>query len=537
MFDTFILNSLIEELNHNLLSYRLQRVLSPGPMSYILRFRKDRQLLLHLDPSRCFAALAGDEVKETDSPTPFSIYLRRNLQNAKLISIKQRAFDRVMELSFLASTPTFDKRILKLIIELMGRHSNMILTDENDRIIQALKYTPHLSETQHIIRIGKTYRDMETGKEDPLSSSLASTNYKEASGFTPKLMRLLPDEIKALNLSEISNWLIRQNRFSLYLDPNGNPYDFHRFENPTLSFVSFPTVSSLILSYYQTRSRQEHSLSHKRRFEQIINTRIERVERKLQKQRRELDQAMDADSLKQIGDILLSSLHLLPKRGNQVEVYDYYSDEMRNIELNDKFSVSQNAQQYYKRYEKAKRAKSMIEEQLENSQQEYRRLEQLRFDLSLSTDYSDLRLIEQELIHEGYLPKTNNKPSVSVSKPRRFEYLGAVYLVGKNASQNNEITFRTKDRSFLWFHAKDIPGSHVILLQSEEDSSSDQLLFGAKLAAYFSRDHQTRVQVDYTQLKYVKKHRGANLGNVYYTNQRSILTDVKASEILIYEKV
>ena len=536
MFDTFVLNSLIDELNKNILSYRLQRVLSPSQYSYILRFRRDKQLLISLDPSRCYAGMMGGEQKEVDSPTPFSTYLRRTLSNAKLLRIAQRAFDRVLELTFSASTPTMDRIELRLIIELMGRHSNMIVTDDEGRILQALKYTPHMSESQHIVRIGRLYEDLPSNREHPLESTLLSSQYKDVAGYTPKLMRLLPEEIKARPIDEISQWILAQEKFSMYIDEEGKPYDFHRFENPSLSFISFPTLSSLIEAYYQSLSRREHSSAYKRRFEQILNTRKDRIERKLQKQLQELDQAKDANQFKETADILLAALYSLPKRAASVEVYDFYREQLRVITLNEKYTVSQNAQLFYKNYEKAKRAKKIIESQLQKSRDEYDRLEQLRYDLSMASSVSDLQEIEEALISEAFLPKSTKKKPPQKSKPRRFEYQGATYLVGKNAVQNNEITFRSPRRDYLWFHAKDIPGSHVVLLQTEEETTEEQLFFGAQLAAYFSKDPQTRVQVDVTQLKHVRKQRGSALGRVTYTNQRSIIAEGKAEDILLLEK-
>lgn len=536
MFDTFVLHALIDEINKNVLSYRLQRIISPGPMSLILRFRKDLQIFFSLDPSRCYATMISSEQKESDSPTPFSQYLKKSLQGARLLGVRQRAFDRVMEIHFLASTPTMDRVELKLIIELMGRHSNVIVTDAQDMILQALRYTPHLSESPHVVRIGRQYIDMPTGKENPLTSELPSSRYKEVGGFTPKLMRLLPGQIKEQSLSEIANWLLTQHDYALYVDEDKKAYDFHRFSNDSLQYISYPTISSLIEAYYQALSRRESSGAYKRRFEQMINTRLERVERKLQKQRQELDQAKDAHHLKEAGDILFAHLYSLPKRAASVEVHDFYHDRMRVIELNEKFTISQNAQRYYKNYEKAQRANKIIESQLKKSQEEYERLEQLRYELSITEGFSDIREIEQALIAEGYLPGTGKKTSQAPSKPRKFIYEGVTYLVGKNASQNNDITFRQPQRDFLWFHAKDIPGSHVVLQQSEDKVTDDQLLFGAKLAAYFSKEPKNKIEVDVTQLKYVKKIRGSSLGKVTYTNHRTIITQGSAEDIFLHEK-
>lgn len=536
MFDTFVLHALTREIEENLTSMRVQRVLSPAPMTFLLRFRKDRQLLISLDASRCYGSILGEDDKESDQPTPYSIYLRKMLQGAKLVRAEQRALDRVLDLTFLATTPTLEKVTVHLIAEFMGRHANLIFTDAQYQILQALKYTPHLSESQHIVRIGKFYSDMPSDKEHPLTSLLPSSSFKQVGGYSPRLMRLLPEEIKERPMREISAWLLGSEDFTLFIGDDGRPFDYHRFTSEIFVATHFPTISEAMNAFYRELSKKEHTSAAKRRLEQILARRMERAERKLALQLQEMEEAKGAKEFKEAADILLANLYSLPNRAARVEVYDFYKEEMRTLALKERLTIRENAALLYKQYEKSQRAKRLIEEQIEKSRREIDILGQLRYDLSIASSAAEIASAESAASSEGYLPVRKSKKVLPLSGPRVYCYADARYLVGRSGAQNLELTMRHGERDHLWFHAKDIPGSHVVLELKEEEATSEQLHFGAKLAAFYSKSQGSPVSVDRTELRHVRRQKGGPQGSVTYVKQRSIIAGAGAEEILPYEK-
>lgn len=532
MFDHYIVASLAKEIQESLVGIRLQKIWSQNQQAFLLKFKSNAFFLIDLSPQKCHGRLVKSKIETQDLPQPFLLALRKNLEGAKLLDCQQIHNDRTLCLSFQGRTLTYDSVVYKLYLEFMGRHGNAIITDNENTILYAYKTTPFESQSNHIIRPGRNYEPLRHAKKDPTGSKESSEAILDYAGFYKKLIRLLPQDILAQSVGEIHQWISSSSDFRIYLDSEGDSIDFHQFNNDKKRSLSYPDLSTLLDAYYGSEKSKNKKLRHAKR---ILNNRLKVTEEKIDKLKDNLTKTEEAEKHKLMGELLLAYLHEIEGKSDQVELIDYYKNEPIIISLDPIKTPLENAQAYYKKYEKLIRSRPALKEQLSLAVKELFSLEQLLFDVEQVESNSEVDDIYEELEKMNLIQKQKRKKTIKIS-PRVFIYNNLRYEVGKNNKQNDEIRKKVKNKNFVWFHAKNIPGSHVVLHEEIHKASREDLLFGAKLASYYSKTKGELVTVDYTSLSKVKKPKSSAPGFVSYHGENQINVNAVAEEILPFEK-
>ncbi len=512
--------------------------------------------------------LTNDRKQSPESAPLFCMLLRKHLAGARFCAALQPDFERIIKLEF-DSTNEFAEPCKKfLIAELMGRHSNIILVDESGKIIDAIRHIDFSISSMRQVLPGLLYEyPPAQGKANPLEVRLNEiidiltdgtdrADKAVMSGFcgiSPLLSReivhrafgindIYMDELgysKLLDLAASCFEMFRQIKagdFSpcyLVRKDTGKPFEFSALPilqyGETASVVLQESMSETVENFYRERDRQER-ISHKSsRLVRIVSNNIDRCAKKLIAQRSELADTENMEYYRRCAELITANLYALKENMSEVVVVDYYSPDMQEvtIPLDKKLSPAANAQRYFKKYNKAKTAREELKKQIEKAERELDYLESVEEELKEAETEADLSEIADELFDEGYIrrPKDARRKKRETQKPMEFfSPDGFRVLVGKNNKQNDLLTLKTAKNSDMWFHTKDIHGSHVVLCYEHgKEFTEDAILFAARLAAKYSKaSESSQVPVDYTLVKYVKKPSGAAPGMVIYTDQKTV---------------
>lgn len=580
--DGLVVSALVHEFNNILTFNKIEKIYQPETDEIIMHLRsqgKNLKLLLSANSNYPRVHFTNVNKENPSIPANFCMLLRKYLQGSKIVSITQPNFERIIKFKF----ETFDelnmKKSIDLIIEMMGRHSNIILVDcETQQILDSIKrvsldisrYRQVLPGLQYsmppsqnklnpleIIDFQDFYTALSNNPHNYLQKNILNTfigisplvareicyiaNIKEDILLSHLSQRELQELYKAFS-SLIEK--VKTNDFTPYffVDRENNKYiDFSVINIKHLSLYKkgeATSVSSMLETFYIQRDQRERIQQKSHGLRKSITTKLDRLYNKIQNLHQDLRKAKKLDTYKLKGDLLTSNLYQIQKGCDKIEVINYYDENssLITIELDKRLSPSQNAQNYYKKYNKAKNALLEVNKQLEKSKAEIDYLEQIVISIDQSTYLSDLEEIHNELIETGYLKKRLNKKNITHFKKSGYlKYRsseGFEILVGKNNKQNDEITLKVADKEDLWFHIKDMPGSHVILKTGGQLPTEASLLEAANLAAYYSKGkHTTKVAVDYTTKKNVRKPKGAKPGMVIYDNYVTILANGEESSI------
>lgn len=580
--DGLVVSALVHEFNNILTFNKIEKIYQPETDEIIMHLRsqgKNLKLLLSANSNYPRVHFTNVNKENPSIPANFCMLLRKYLQGSKIVSITQPNFERIIKFKF----ETFDelnmKKYIDLIIEMMGRHSNIILVDcETQQILDSIKrvsldisrYRQVLPGLQYsmppsqnklnpleIIDFQDFYTALSNNPHNYLQKNILNTfigisplvareicyiaNIKEDILLSHLSQRELQELYKAFS-SLIEK--VKTNDFTPYffVDRENNKYiDFSVINIKHLSLYKkgeATSVSSMLETFYIQRDQRERIQQKSHGLRKSITTKLDRLYNKIQNLHQDLRKAKKLDTYKLKGDLLTSNLYQIQKGCDKIEVINYYDENssLITIELDKRLSPSQNAQNYYKKYNKAKNALLEVNKQLEKSKAEIDYLEQIVISIDQSTYLSDLEEIHNELIETGYLKKRLNKKNITHFKKSGYlKYRsseGFEILVGKNNKQNDEITLKVADKEDLWFHIKDMPGSHVILKTGGQLPTEASLLEAANLAAYYSKGkHTTKVAVDYTTKKNVRKPKGAKPGMVIYDNYVTILANGEESSI------
>ncbi len=498
----------------------------------------------------------------------FCMLLRKRLQGARLVEINQPGLERVMHFTFEATNELGDRVKLILSIEIMSKYSNIILTDENGVIIDALKRVDAEMSSQRLVLPGLEYalppaqdklNMLETKAADflarikalPKDTELSKAILSVLQGVSPVVCREL--EYQAGRGRELSSKTMSdEDAFRLgffyqklketleetagkpYMiaDKNGKPMDFsfieiHQFGTSAV-VRSSESFSGLLEAFYSERDKLERMKVKEQDLLKLLSNLYERTSRKINNQRAELEKSIDRESLKVKGDLLSANLYAIEKGANSAALLNFYdeSQSIMEIKLNPALTPQQNAQRYYKEYSKAKTAEIKLKEQISLAEAELLYIDSVFESLSLAQNERDLSEIKTELADEGYLRiirKKREKQSKQ-SEPLSFTVTdGFTVLVGRNNTQNDRLTLKTAGKLDYWFHTKNIPGSHTVLLTNGKEPGEQAMQDAANLAAKYSRGKEAaQVAVDYTQVKNVSKPHGAKPGMVIYNNFKTI---------------
>lgn len=563
--DGFTLRALVAELAPLLADARLTKIHQPArdEVALILYHqRRDWRLVLSVNPR--WARLSVEDIGPDNppAPPPFCMVLRKHLDGARLVEIAQDGLERVVTLAFAVRDELGELRRKRLLLEIMGRHSNLILLDERGTVIDAIRRVGDEDAPRPLLP-GLPYAppprplkpDALTADRASLAGALRSCLPAAAAlsdglfGLSPLLAReicaragidprapaeaLRPTEIDAIydSLAALRSdkQALRPQAVTL---PDGrtefSAYELTQFGAEPRRY--YPSINSLVADVLGGEERREAIASLKRSLAAVVRRESERCQRKRAAQLEEARRGAEADDLRLIGELILANLHRLRKRMTDVTLADYAGNE-RTVKLDPSLSPSDNAQAYFRRYARAKKAAVAAAEQARRTGEELAYLNEVAFAIEQANDITTLNDIGAELAEQGYLrDATGARPAkAATSAPRRFISAdGYEILVGRNNIQNDLVTMKLARPGDIWLHAKDIPGAHVILRAGNGPLPASAIAEAAALAAYYSSARAaTKVPVDYTERRHVRKVPGARPGMVIYDHQKTIMVAPK----------
>lgn len=564
--DGLTLKVLVNELNERLRNGRILKIYQPTALTVTLHLRLPGETQILLISANAEDARLHTIKKQPENPAAppsFCMLLRKYLEPSRLIGVEQQGTDRIVRLRLESINISGEPVEYTLVFELLGRHTNLYLLDQSNQILDAIKRFPEAGIIpggiyQPPSDQGKLEPDMVSEADfidgvrlEPANSKIWRWLQNTFQGFSKtaaqEVVRRagLAAVIERSDLTE-EDWVALYNAFQELLselDKGGSPgyypleNDFaaYRFQGKTPE--SYDSTDALIASVLGERStkRQVEQLANslKRR----INTHYRRVLRKEEIQKTALLEAEQADQWRHRGELLTANFHLLKPGLKEIEVADYTQEDQPQIciELDPLLQPAANVQRIFKRYHKEKASQKHTARQLRRTRLERRYLEGIILQLEMAESESILQEIEAELTIEGYLKrnrKRQRKPEKQAQEPARYLSAdGLPILVGRNNRQNDLLTFKMSSPRHLWLHARNQPGSHVIIL-AEEEIPPKTLEQAALLAAYFSKGRSSsNVAVDYTLRRHVRKPRGAKPGFVRYEQAQTIFVNPDESKL------
>lgn len=546
-FDGLFVHLLTHELNESLLGGRISKIQQPYNNEVIIRIRanrKNKSLLLSAHPQYARIQLTDIPFDNPQSPPQFCMVLRKHLEGAIIESITQKENDRVLTFKFKNRNELGDTRTLSLVVEVMGRHSNILLIDdEENKLIDAIR---HISPSQNSYRTllpGAPYKEAPSqDKANPVTydgdihlpdgteketakwfqqsfQGLGRDSAEEISHLIHSTKKQSPKEafnqfMKPFREKEAEPTLVQKDQKESF-----TPIVYHHIEG---NHIRYDSLSALMDRYYHNKAERDRVNQQSNDLSHLLKNLHQKNEKKLNKLTKELNETSRADDFRVKGEVLTAYLHEVKKGDSQITLPNFYEeDEALTIDLNPQKSPSENAQYYFSRYQKLKNAKVHLTKQIQSTKEETDYFDTLLTQLSIAS-VSDIEEIRDELRNGHYLKKkkaTSKNKKRTQSKPESFTSSdGTRILVGKNNTQNDQLTMKQARKSYWWAHTKDIPGSHVIIESS--DPSEETIEEACVLAAYYSKYRQSAsVPVDVVQVKNIRKPNGAKPGFVIYEGQ------------------
>ena len=534
-FDGFFLHHMVEELRTELVNGRIQKINQPFEQELVLQIRSNRQshrLLLSAHPVFGRIQLTETTFENPAQPSTFIMVLRKYLQGAVIESIEQIENDRIVEITVSNKNEIGDDIQATLIIEIMGKHSNILLVDKSsNKVLEVIKHIGFSQNSYRTLLPGATYI------APPSTEALNPFTIKDE-----KLFEILQtQELTAKNLQSLFQGLGRDTAIeleNLLTDDRLSKFrDFFKQEtNPCLTDKSFSCVpfstkieghfsslSQLLDVFYKDKAERDRVKQQASELIRRVENELQKNRQKLKKQEKELQATENAEEFRQKGELLTTFLHQVPNDQDQVVLDNYYTNQAITIALDKALTPNQNAQKYFKRYQKLKEAVKYLTDLIEETKATILYLESVETVLN-QAGLDEIAEIREELIETGFIRRRQREKLHKRKKPEK--YLASdgktIIYVGRNNLQNDELTFKMARKDELWFHAKDIPGSHVVI-SGNLDPSDEVKTDAAELAAYYSKGRLSNlVQVDMIQVKKLNKPTGGKPGFVTYTGQKTL---------------
>ncbi len=573
-FDAIVVNSLARELNEMLEGTKIDKVYQPEKDEVCLKIRagKDNyKLVLSASPSHPRVYIADNYEKQNPKKAPvFCMTLRKQIQSGVIAGVVQVGFERIIRIAIDSYDELREKTRKYLYIEIMGKHSNIILVhDTENRILDSIKRVPPSVSRLRQILPGMAYElPPVQDKINPMANidrqelidrirscdmQIFKAIYSNILGLSPTVAREICyrlDIDKSMSSLEIGDGeiyrIIKEINIMFGKLELGQAYPnmiidekrdkivefssikLNQYED--LTEINFDRVSQAIESYYISKDIKDRINQRASAMKKSLHIKLDRVNNKIKKQNQELLESEKADDYRVKGELLTSYIYMVQKGMEEVELDNFYDNNSKiRVSLNKNLTPSENAQRYFKKYNKLKNASEEISKQMEINLEESEYLENSLLAIENCDNDKDLKEIREELIREGYIksyrmPKKDIKPNTQYLK--YMSSGGNLIIVGKNNKQNDYLTLRLADNEDLWFHTKNIPGSHVVLKCAGKKVLDEEILEAATLAAYYSKAKMSaNVPVDYTIKKHVKKPSGAKPGMVIYeTNKTAYVT-------------
>lgn len=544
-FDGIFLHHMTQELNNQLIGGRIQKIHQPFDNELVIIIRNNRQnhkLLISVHSTFGRIQLIDEQFENPTQPNNFVMLLRKYLANAEITQITQVENDRILLFDFGQKNEIGDQIELQLIVEIMGKHSNIILINKTtQKIIEAIKHVGISQNSYRTILPGAQYIAPPTHNQlNPYS--IEDTKLFELLNTADELnVKFLQSTFQGIGRESANELLYlfekgeKIKQWHLFFHKESEPVYYEVLEKVYFSSVSlenlellkvfkktFKSLSELLTYFYQEKATKE-------RTKQMATQLIRKIENELEKNRKKINilkfemvETENAEEYRQKGELLTTYLHEIPKGVAEYKVFNYYTNDYLIIPLKIDKTPNQNAQKYFQKYQKLKSSIKYLNEQLFITQQEIDYLESLETLLENAIP-DQISIIREELVNVGLIRERSKQKRQEKTKPMKFiSSDGDVILVGKNNLQNDELTFKKAKKTDIWLHAKDIPGSHVII---QNATPSDETLTEAGIiAAYYSKYRQSNlVPIDVIEVKRLNKPSKAKPGFVTYTGQKTIL--------------
>ena len=534
-FDGFFLHHMVEELRRELVNGRIQKINQPFEQELVLQIRSNRQshrLLLSAHPVFGRIQLTQTTFENPAQPSTFIMVLRKYLQGALIESIEQVENDRIVEMTVSNKNEIGDHIQATLIIEIMGKHSNILLVDKSShKILEVIKHVGFSQNSYRTLLPGSTYI------APPSTESLNPFTIKDEKLFeilqtqetTAKNLQSLFQGLGHDTANELERILVSdklstfRNFFNQETKPCLTETSFSPVPFANQAGEPFASLSDLLDTYYKDKAERDRVKQQASELIRRVENELQKNRHKLKKQEKELLATDNAEEFRQKGELLTTFLHQVPNDQDQVILDNYYTNQPITIALDKALTPNQNAQRYFKRYQKLKEAVKYLTDLIEETKATILYLESVETVLN-QAGLEEIAEIREELIQTGFIRRRQREKIQKRKKPE--QYLASdgktIIYVGRNNLQNEELTFKMARKEELWFHAKDIPGSHVVIsgnLNPSDEVKTD----AAELAAYFSQGRLSNlVPVDMIEVKKLNKPTGGKPGFVTYTGQKTL---------------
>ena len=534
-FDGFFLHHMVEELRRELVNGRIQKINQPFEQELVLQIRSNRQshrLLLSAHPVFGRIQLTQTTFENPAQPSTFIMVLRKYLQGALIESIEQVENDRIVEMTVSNKNEIGDHIQATLIIEIMGKHSNILLVDKSShKILEVIKHVGFSQNSYRTLLPGSTYISPPsteslnpfTIKDEKLFEILQTqeTTAKNLQSLFQGLGRDTANELESILVSEKLSTF--RNFFNQETKPCLTETSFSPVPFANQVGDTFTSLSDLLDTYYKDKAERDRVKQQASELIRRVENELQKNRHKLKKQEKELLATDNAEEFRQKGELLTTFLHQVPNDQDQVILDNYYTNQPITIALDKALTPNQNAQRYFKRYQKLKEAVKYLTDLIEETKATILYLESVETVLN-QAGLEEIAEIREELIQTGFIRRRQREKIQKRKKPE--QYLASdgktIIYVGRNNLQNEELTFKMARKEELWFHAKDIPGSHVVI-SGNLDPSDEVKTDAAELAAYFSQGRLSNlVQVDMIEVKKLNKPTGGKPGFVTYTGQKTL---------------
>lgn len=576
--DGVFLHHMKNELAEYLIGTRVDKIYQPNKDEIILTLRSrdgNYKLLMSARANSPRINLIKTTPENPQTPPMLCMLLRKRLTSARLRDIRQPQLERILFLDFDSKNELGDDVSITLVMEIMGQYSNIILVDQDNKIVDALKRVDASMTSQRLVLPGMEYA------MPPSQNKLSMLEY-DSKNITDVLFTLPKNDILSKGLMNIIQgispiisreleYLIgkgkdvfikeltdeHKKRLFYFLDNlvnnvrncDGSPYmvyqksgkpmdisfmDICQYENGA-AVKKYDTFSELLEGFYSERDTAERMKAKSQDLLKLITNIEDRLSRKINTQYTELEKCANRETLRIYGDLLQANIYAIKKGAEYVEVQNYYDENMPTvkIKLNPALTPSQNSQKYYKEYRKAKTAEDMLTQQIEKAKQELVYINSVFDSLTRATTERELAEIREELYEQGYIKNTRNRQKLPPMLPplKFISKNGFTILVGRNNKQNDKLTLKQSAKNDIWFHTKNIPGSHTVIVTDGKTPDDDTIAEAAAIAAKHSKAKGGgKVPVDYTQIRYVSKPQGAKPGMVIYVNYKTVYVDYTSFE-------
>ncbi len=574
-FDGFVISNIVTELNQKILGGRIYKIYQPEADEITLVIKKERNTLrLHISASASLPLIYLTDTSKTNpmQAPNFCMLLRKHLSNGRIVSISQPNFERIIEITIEHLDELGDLCQKRLIVELMGKHSNIIFADSENMILDSIKHiSANISSIREVLP-GRTYcfppskgkhtifaltPEIFSNEVIQKPTSLSKALYSSITGMSP----LIANEIcyrAGLDGSASTDSLTEEYASGLYgqlmkLKTSIEMKDYHpnviyygeepkEFSCIPLTSYSdgtskaFPSIFDVLICYYAEKEKYTRMKQKTADLRKIVQTAQERVSKKYDLQQKQLKDTKKREKYKVYGELIQTYGYQLEPNAKSLTCVNYYTNEEITIPLDPNKTPLENSQKYFARYSKLKRTYEALSQLVVETKADLDHLESIATSLSLSEDEKDLALIKEELIDYGYIKSRGNQRTKRQKKSKPLHFLssdGFHMYVGKNNYQNDELTFKFANGGDWWFHAKQMPGSHVIVRKEQAETLPDATFEEAgRLAAYYSKGRQApKVEIDYVQRKELKKPPKAKPGFVIYHTNYSMMCRPDISDI------